>query len=82
MNDSARLRRTIRRCTAALIAAIGLTGFGLLRGRGAGEITLLLLILGSLLYFAVEFVRHTPGQLEASEDSSRSDTAEASGEYQ
>jgi hypothetical protein len=82
MDDSARLRRTIRRCTAVLVTAVGFTGLAIVRGRGAGESLALLLVFGSLLYLAVEFVRNTPTQFEDSEETSGSSGAETVGESQ
>lgn len=76
MDDSARLRRTIRRCTAVLVTAVGLTGLAVVRGSGAGESLVLLLVLGSMLYLAAEFVGHTPTQFEASEEISESGRTE------
>jgi hypothetical protein len=80
MDSHARLRQTVRRCTAALISAIGIAGLGLSRGDGSGEVILLLVIFGSVLYFVVEFIRHTPAQFEDREDDSNSGTAESSRE--
>lgn len=80
MDDPARLRQTVRRCTAALITAIGITGLGLSRGDGSGEVILLLVIFGSILYLVVEFIRHTPAQFEDREDASNAGTTESSRE--
>jgi hypothetical protein len=82
MNDSVRLRRTIRRCTAVLVTAIGFTGLAVVRGGGAGESLALLLVLGSLLYLAVEFVRHPITQFEDSEEIPESSGAETVDESQ
>jgi uncharacterized membrane protein len=80
MDGHARLRQTVRRCTAALITAIGIAGLGLSRGDGSGEVILFLVIFGSILYLVVEFIRRTPAQFEAREDNSDSGTAESSRE--
>jgi hypothetical protein len=80
MDDPARLRQTVRRCTAALITAIGIGGLGLSRGDGSGDVIFLLLIFSSILYLVIEFIRHTPATPEDSGDPSNSGTTETSNE--
>lgn len=81
MDDTARLRQTVRRCTAALVAAIAVTGLALGTSKGAGELTLLLLVAGSGLYLVVAFVRPTPGQFETTDDISSAEATESSKKY-
>lgn len=67
MDDAAHLRRTIRRCTALLVATIGFTGWTL---QPSEEISLpFLLATGAILYLVYEFFLVIP-DYEDTDDSS------------
>ena len=71
MDDIALLRRTVRRCTAAVVATIALLGVSLQSPGDSGFLVLLALV--STVYLVAEFVRVDPAA-EASDDE-RSKTA-------
>jgi hypothetical protein len=71
VDDVARLRRTVRRCTAALVATIATLGVSLQSPAEASA--LLVLALVSTVYLVAEFVR-VDASAEAS-DEGRSQTA-------
>ncbi|MFD1586597.1 hypothetical protein ACFR9U_06355 [Halorientalis brevis] len=77
MDDDALLRQTIRRCTAVLVATIGITGWTLMGERQAGPP--LLLAFGAIVYLAAQYMDLTPTQAGTDKDSSKSAPAENSG---
>ena len=58
MDDTGRLRRTIRRCTAVLVATCAAVGVSLQSPEEANY--LLILAIVSMVYLAVEFIEVSP----------------------
>ncbi|MDQ2071683.1 hypothetical protein ACODNH_15525 [Haloarcula sp. NS06] len=58
MDDTALLRQTIRRCTAVLVATLATVGVSLQGSWDAGF--LLILIIVSVVYLVVEFIKVNP----------------------
>ena len=69
MDDTAHLRQTIRRCTAVLVLAIGITGWTLAQPRDPGAIVVMV-VLASLYLFnpALEMLGVAPDDADTRRD--------------
>jgi hypothetical protein len=71
MDDTALLRRTIRRCTAVLVATLATVGVSLQNSSEAGF--LLILTIVSVVYLVVEFIKVNPPAENSGGSSSTAD---------
>jgi hypothetical protein len=71
MDDTALLRRTIRRCTAVLVATLATVGVSLQSPEEASY--LLMLAIVSVVYLAVEFIKVNPPAENPENSSSAAD---------
>jgi hypothetical protein len=74
VDDIALLRQTIRRCTAVLVATLAITGVSLQRPSDAGF--LLVIAVGSVLYFVTEFFQLSSVAENPDDDASQPPSAD------
>jgi hypothetical protein len=74
VDDIALLRRTVRRCTAVLVATVATLGVSLQHPSEAGVLVVIVLV--SAVYLITEFIRVNPSSEASDDERSQTTTTE------